>query len=177
MIQAGMYLCGKSAWQIDPVNIIFYKNASATNISSHFLKSFQPSWHQVQVNDHMVAHIDDTAHGGAKGWKLPDISLALGPTLAGVRFHIRVYECYVADDHQGKEPEFGIWSIASVRREHFAFPRWYMVDGWKEPQEYVQEIFTKQPFVGTIYAQDIGNAGWYQGYKFDGSVTWIELLW
>ena len=68
-----------------------------------------------------------------------------------------------------------------MHREHYVPPAWHVVPAWKEPQAVVRDSILRagsgQHFAGRVFDDDVGNAGLYQGYWFDGQVTFVELLW
>jgi hypothetical protein len=163
----------------DPVNLVFFGQGAAANVAHHLSHSLLPAWHVTSMSGQMYAYIDDQIHGARAGWKAPDQTLVIGPVIGPSRLHVRIYEGFVACHHP--TGTFGTWSIASVHREHYVPPAWHVVHGWKEPQEIVRDALLRtraeQPFVGRIFDNDVGNAGLYQGYWFDGQVTFVELLW
>ena len=171
----------------DPINLIFFGNASAASVESLLLSLAPTPWHPArhwQRTGHwprpsttMLGYIDDTASGGPARWKRPDAELEIGQTYSGTRIHLRLYQCFVPDRGGRLTPvDLGTWCIGAVHREHWAFPRWHIVHGWQEAQEFVEECFADDPRLGRIFHHDLGNAGWYQGYEFDGEATFIELL-
>lgn len=180
------YISPKQVVRSDPINLVFFGNAPAANVAFHLQHSLPTRWHPAArwsttgswptPSARMYAHIDDTHNGGPIGWKRPDEELSVGPYIKGMRFHLRIYEGYVPDrPASASEPDYGTWSIAAVHREHVAVSG-HIVHGWKEPQALVQAWFTNQPFVGQVYTQDMGAGACYQGYQFDGSATFIEIL-
>lgn len=68
-------------------------------------------------------------------------------------------------------PAFGTYCLGAVHREHLGGG--HIVTGWREPQEFLETYFgALSPLVVRI---DLGASGWYQGYYFDGDVTFIQL--
>lgn len=143
----------------DPVNLVFYGNAPAAAVSRLLRRTLRPRWHR----------------WGFGRWAA---DLALGSPLWGRRRHIRIYDC-LTREHGPDEPELGVWSIATVHLEHWDFQRrTHVVDSWNEPRAYLKAAFAAlgPPRVGAILDVDRGAAGVYHRQRFDGVVTYVELL-
>ena len=179
MIRPGWHLSPNRDVETDPVNLVFFGQGAAANVAYHLTHTVIPSWQVTSVSGQMYAYIDDRVHGAQQGWKAPDETLVIGPAIGPARLHIRIYEGFVPCHHA--TGSFGVWSIASVHREHYVPPTWHVIHGWKEPQEIVRDSFLQvsadRKLVGRIFEADVENAGLYQSYRFDGRVAFIELLW
>ncbi len=194
MIECGWHLSPNKSTVLDPVNLVFYGNASADTVARRILSLEEYDWRRSGMSGIMYAYVgDDTLPDVAPRWKEADGDLALGPAMGGTRVHLRLYDCLVPDRHNDGEEEFGQWCLAGIHREHavwpgegdsiWDFPKFFrgghVIHGWNEPRDFIRHLFTKAGTdggVGEVLTKPVGTEGMYQWYWFDGDVTFIELI-
>jgi len=179
----------------DPVNLVFVGDASADRVAWALQGILALGWRPSLTDalrharvsrplrgllKPLYAYLDDRAHGGAAGWKLPDRTLVLYKTwspLAHTRLHIRIYACHrPAHDSSGRSGEPAVWSVAAAHLEVYSPPLGHTVKSWKAAQRYIRRAFAKHPeLVQAYFEKDTHNARDYQGVPFDGMVTYILL--
>lgn len=80
MIECGWHLSPNRALALDPVNLLFYGDATAQTVASILLDSDEYDWRPSSLSGVMYAFIgDDTDQNLSSQWKEADQDLALGP--------------------------------------------------------------------------------------------------
>ncbi len=85
-IRAGTALSADRRRASDPVDLVFFgPGAGADNVARHLMTGLPGyAWRPTVLGSDMYAYIDGW-------WHLPQADLALGPALAGMRLHLRIY--------------------------------------------------------------------------------------
>ena len=198
MIHAGLTLSPNMSTASDPVNIVFFRNATAKKLQDHFERELTYKWKRnPKLFSGIIAKVlGRQMFAKIQGkWKEPDVDLELiyppvkqtlsfmplmlfRRELERMRLHIRIYECNEPDLEPNGD---GHWSIASVHTEHYGPPVGHIIHNWKEPQELIRGEFESlrgksTGKIGMIRDEIWKNKGLYHGCWFDGNVTRIEIL-
>lgn len=173
MIDFWPYISPNHAKRLDPINLVFFGNATPQRVEDCFRHRLDRTWEGAFLSHPMFAYIDDTDHGGRRIWKRQVVDLTLGNVVS--RHHVRIFACDRPDPDSPEGPGFGHWCIAAVHREHHDWPLDHIVESWDEARDLVRDAFEGCPFTGEVFTMDLGAAGHWHGPPFDGQVAFIEL--
>jgi len=125
-ISTASFTYDSSYAQKDPLNVVFYRWASAGNVDYVLRNWASTLYGSAVIGGNQQVYIYDASHtGGSNGWKNPQDSQLSTPSFWNGslydRDHIRIWEGFVKDSHTGILPRgdgsYGYWSVVGAHKD------------------------------------------------------------
>jgi len=174
----------QSLVDVDPVNLIFWGNASSGVVESCLMNNVFPKWFKTRYfwqgnplncADSHCLYINNTSFGGRQGWIWMDSSLS-NCVCAGQakRCHIRLF------DGRDGEPTYGNFTIAAVHYEEVFWlpsfpPLRHTILDWDLSQKFIETLFRGLHNVVSVTRTRLQQQEMLQNVVNDGEATFIEI--